>query len=189
MVGVGGKSRWTFTAQLTPPPSLRICGALESPANRPESARWAPLLPPQLSTFVKTHMQVNEEGNKRASENCSGILFIIASQSGRRRQKKKHLNSTASLTLIYETSSWENGADLPLRPSLSHIFPAPIMFSPSGHSTLGLSVVRESRLLDSISFTAAKTPRKKKKQNKTKSKFMKYSSATCQKNVVHFYSQ
>lgn len=63
-----------------PPLPSGVCGALESLANGPESARWIPPLPPQLSTFVKTHMQVNEEGNKRANENCRRILFIIASQ-------------------------------------------------------------------------------------------------------------
>lgn len=94
-------------------------------------------------------------------------LLLLRSRGG---GEKKHLNSTASLTLIYETSSCENGADLPLWPSLSHIFPAPIIVSPSGHSMLGLSIVREPRRTGlnhprlSTAFHSPRPKRLKKKQ-------------------------
>lgn len=114
-------------------------------------------------------------------------LLLLRSRGGGGKKStsiaQPHLLSFMKLHLA------KNGADLPLGPSLSHIFPAPIIFSPGGHGMLGLSVVQEPRrtgLNHPPLSTAFHSPRKKQK---TKSKFMKYSSATCQKNVVQFYSQ
>lgn len=166
-----------------------------------------------LSTFVKTSAsELMEEATRGQMENCGRICIYhfcageVRFGEGRRRRgggspTPSMMRPHSLSNFILQKKRKTHMADLPLWPSLSHIFPTPIIFGPGGRDQLGLCVVREPRRTDlitsalgSASVSAAETPawrgkeeEEDKEDEEKNTKFMKYSSATCLKMWFNFF--